>query len=132
MQYCQTSHYNWKPRAGHPEKLPRLQIWAEEVNKEIQELKKNGIIEESESPWASSIVAVRKKTGKLRICVDYRRLNEIAVKDSYPMPRIDEILDELSKGRIFSTLDAASGYNQLEIDERDRHKTAFRWRGGFF
>ena len=103
-----------------------------EVDQEIKALEKNGIIENSESPWASSIVAVRKKTGKLRICIDYRKLNAITIKDSYPIPRIDEILDELSNARIFSTLDATSGYHQLELDERDKHKTAFRWKGGFY
>lgn len=80
----------------------------EDVFQAIEDLRKKGIIEESQSPWVSSAVLVRKKDGSLRFCVDYRKLNVITVKDFYPFPRIDDILDQLSGNSWFSTLDLKS------------------------
>ncbi|GBM65989.1 Transposon Ty3-G Gag-Pol polyprotein [Araneus ventricosus] len=85
----------------------------------------NGIIEESSGPWASPIVLVKKKDGSTRFCVDYRKLNEITIKDSYPLPRIDDTLDALNGSQWFSTLDLKSGYWQVEIQPEDKEKTAF-------
>ncbi|GBN75169.1 Retrovirus-related Pol polyprotein from transposon 297 [Araneus ventricosus] len=85
----------------------------------------NGIIEESSGPWASHIVLVKKKDGSRRFCVDYRKLNEITIKDSYPLPRIDDTLDALNGSQWFSTLDLKSGYWQVEIQLEDKEKTAF-------
>ena len=103
-----------------------------EIDGEINKLKRCGIIETSVSPWASRIVPVRKKTGELRMCIDFRKLNSVTVKDVYPIPRIDEILDELAQAKFFTTLDATSGYYQLMVAPEDREKTAFRWKGGFY
>ena len=75
---------------------------------------------------------VRKKDGSVRFCVDYRRLNEVTVKDAYPLPRIDMVLDCLSSARLFSTVDLQSGYWQLEMHPKDRHKTAFITKYGLF
>ncbi|KAI5173483.1 hypothetical protein PAEPH01_2019 [Pancytospora epiphaga] len=72
------------------------------------------------------------KTGEIRMCIDYRKLNEVAIKGSYPLPRIDEIIDELSQATIFSSLDATSGYYQIEIEETDRDKTAFLWKNSLY
>lgn len=102
-----------------------------EIDNEIQKYLKTGIIVPSKSSFSSGIVPVRKKDGKLRICVDFRQLNVITEKDKYPIPRIDEILDEMGQGELFTTLDATSGYYQIPICEEDK-KTAFRWKGGFF
>ncbi|GBN43724.1 Retrovirus-related Pol polyprotein from transposon 297 [Araneus ventricosus] len=88
----------------------------------------NGIIEESSGPWASPIVLVKKKDGSTRFCVDYRKLNEITIKDSYPLPRIDDTLDALNGSQWFSTLDLKSGYWQVEIQPEDKEKTAFTTR----
>ena len=90
------------------------------------------IIEPSESPWASPVVLVRKKDGSLRYCIDYRKLNSVTVKDSYPLPRIDESLDALGGSRYFSTLDLASGYWQIELDEDAKQKSAFCTTSGLY
>lgn len=100
----------------------------EEINKNLS----CGIIRPSNSPWSSRIVPVPKPDGSLRMCIDYRPLNKVTVKDKYPIPRIDEILDALAVAKIFSTLDATSGYYQLEVEEQDKEKTAFSWKGGLF
>lgn len=92
----------------------------------------NDIIEESASPWSSNVVLVRKKSGKLRFCIDYQKLNTLTYKDSYPIPKIDSCLDVLGGSKFFSSLDLRSGYWQAEIDSRDRDKRAFETRKGQF
>lgn len=96
-----------------------------EVERLIQEMQADKVIEPSSSPWSSPVVLVKKKDGSSRFCVDYRKLNEVTKKDSYPLPRIDDSLDTLSGSCWFSTLDLKSGYWQVGIDEKDREKTAF-------
>ncbi|GFT53232.1 retrovirus-related Pol polyprotein from transposon 412 [Trichonephila clavipes] len=112
--------------ADHPpiKQHPRLLPFAkqEEVGTLLREMQENDIIEPSSSPWASPIVLVRKKDGSTRFCVDYRKLNDVTKKDSYPLPRIDDTLDTLSGHKWFSTLDLKSGYWQVEIHPEDREK----------
>ena len=91
-----------------------------------------GIITESSSDWASAPVLVRKKDGTLRYCVDFRKLNDRTVKGLFPLPSISQCIDQLSGKKYFSTLDMASGYWQIESDEKDRHKTAFITKHGLF
>lgn len=81
-----------------------------EAEEEITRMKEEGIIEASVSPWSSNIVLVKKKDGSLRFCVDSRQLNDITIKDSHPLPRIDDTLDAISGSKYFSTLDLKSGY----------------------
>ena len=97
----------------------------EEVERQIQQMLQRGIIEESTSPWMSPAVFVRKKSGDIRLCIDYRELNKKTQKDVYPLPLPDEVQDKLSRSTIFSTLDLHSGYWQLPVNPEDCYKTAF-------
>ncbi|GFY31200.1 retrovirus-related Pol polyprotein from transposon 17.6 [Trichonephila clavipes] len=93
-------------------------------------MKNNDVIEPSSSPCASPIVLVRKKDGSTRFCVDYRRLNDVTKKDSYPLPSIDDTLDTLAGNTWFSTLDLKSGYWQVELHPDDKEKTATAFTTG--
>ena len=95
---------------------------------EIEKLLKQNIIEESTSPWSSPIVLVRKKDGSVRFCIDFRKLNNITIKDAFPIPRIDDIFDYLSQAEYYTTIDFKSGYFQVGLDPKDRPKTAFSTR----
>lgn len=97
----------------------------EEVRSHLQQLLNIGIIRPSRSPWASPIVLVRKKDGSLRMCIDYRELNNRTIKDSYALPRIEEILDCLTGSKYFTVLDMKSGYHQVELEESHKQRTAF-------
>ena len=102
------------------------------VSAEIKKMLNQGVIRESNSPWSSAVVMVRKKDNTWRFCVDYRKLNSQTQKDAYPLPRIDETLELLAGSKYFSTLDLASGYWQVEVEEADREKTAFSTRDGHY
>lgn len=109
-------------------RLPQLH--KDVINETVQELLDNNIIEHSNSPWNSPLLVVDKKGGpdgqkKHRVVVDFRKLNSQTIGDAYPLPRIDDILDQLSQAKYFTTLDLASGYHQVLIHEEDREKTAF-------
>ena len=117
-------------RIPHRRVPPNLQ---QEVRQHLESWMRQGIIRKNNSPWAFQAVLVRKKTGELRVCVDYRPLNLRSRKDAYPLPRIDEALEALRGARYFCTLDAAQGYMQCAMEERDISKTAFRvGTGGLF
>ena len=92
----------------------------------------SNIITPSTSPWASPVVLVQKKDGSLRFCVDYRKVNAVTRIDAYPLPRVDDTLDTLACYKWFTTLDLLSGYWQVEVDEKDREKTAFTTSDGLF
>ena len=108
------------------------QSTAEKASKEVKEMLENGIIRHSNSPWASPVVMVPKKDGSTRFCVDYRKLNAITVKDSYPLPLICETLDTLTGAVYFSSMDFASGYWQIPVRAEDVRKTAFVTKDGLF
>ena len=105
------------------------QIAEDEVEKQINSMLENDIIKESKSPWCSPIIIVKKKSedGKpqFRFCIDFRNVNFATVKDSYPLPRIDETIDALGGATFFTTLDLASGYWQIPVADQDKEKTAF-------
>jgi hypothetical protein len=97
----------------------------EEVRAHLEQLLSCGIITPSKSPWASPVVLVRKKNGTLRMCIDFRNLNAKTIKDSYALPRIEDVFDCLQGAMYFSTLDMKSGYHQIEIEEEHKERTAF-------
>jgi len=104
----------------------------EEIERAVNEMAALGLIERSDSPWSSPIVLATKKDGSKRFCVDYRALNEVTVKDSYPLPRIDDTLDALTGVQWFSTLDLKAGYHQVEMAGEDKKKTAFSFGQGLW
>lgn len=112
-----------RPIKQPPRRIPFAR--RSEADKLIDEMAQNNIIRPSNSPWCSPVVLVRKKDGNTRFCVDYRRLNEVTTKDSYPLPRMDLILESLANSRWFATLDLQSGYWQVELAEKAKEKTAF-------
>ena len=102
------------------------------VDQQVKELKEKGLVTETDSPWSSPIVLVKKKTGQWRFCVDCRRLNDCTIKDAFPLPRIDDIMDSLAGQSYFSSLDLTSGYWQVEMNTDSHDKTAFSVPGAHF
>ena len=113
------------PRRQGPEKEA-------EIERQVQKLEQQGIIEPACGAWSSPVVLVKKKDGSWRFCIDYRRLNAVTVQDAYPLPRIDESLEALAGSHYFSTLDLMSGYWQVPLDEDAKIKSAFCTRGGLW
>ena len=104
----------------------------EEIRSQCKKYLAKGWVSPSTSQFAAPITLVKKKDGTTRMCIDYRALNTITVKDRYPLPRIEELLDHLSEAKFFSKIDLQSGYHQIPIHPDDTHKTAFRTRYGHF
>ena len=96
-----------------------------EVKRQIEELLQKGWIEDSQSPYGASILFVGKKDGSLRMCIDYRALNQLTVKDRSPLPRIDDLLSQMNGAKVFTSLDLAQGYHQIRIADEDIQKTGF-------
>lgn len=109
----------------------------EEIQNQVQKLLEDNVIQESFSPWSAPVHLVPKKMDasgvrKYRMVIDYRRLNEITIDDKYPLPNISDLFDKLGKSQYFSTIDLASGYHQIEVNEADRTKTAFTTQAGHY
>ncbi|UYV78515.1 hypothetical protein LAZ67_16001841 [Cordylochernes scorpioides] len=102
------------------------------IKEQIDEMLRDGIIRPSSSPWSFAVILVKKRDGKYRFCVDYRNLNDVTVKDVYPIPRIDEVLDTLQGSKYLSAIDLKSGYWQVEVEEKDKEKTAFTTAHGLY
>ena len=98
----------------------------------MEELEGKGFIRPSVSPWGAPVLFVKKKDGSLRLCVDYRELNKVTIRNKYPLPRIDDLFDQLQGSKVFSKIDLQSGYHQLKINPNDVPKTAFRTRYGHY
>ena len=118
------------PASVTPYRMAPLEL--KELKLQLQELLDKGFIRPSVSPWGAPVLFVKKKDGTLRLCVDYRQLNKLTVKNKYPLPRIDDLFDQLKGASIFSKIDLRSGYHQLKIKDADVHKTAFRTRYGHY
>ncbi|KAA0059550.1 reverse transcriptase [Cucumis melo var. makuwa] len=103
-----------------------------ELKMQLQELVDKGYIRPSVLPWGAPVLFVKKKDGTLRLCIDYRQLNKVTIRNKYPLPRIDDLFDQLSGVALFSKIDLRSGYHQLKVRESDIAKTAFRTRYGHY
>jgi hypothetical protein len=104
----------------------------EELKKQIKELQDKGFIHPSSSPWGAPVIFVDKKDGGQRMCIDYRSLNEVTIKNKYHLPRIDDLFDQLRGACVFSKIDLRSGYHQLKIRSSDIPKIAFTTRYGLY
>ncbi|GKA87969.1 putative reverse transcriptase domain-containing protein [Tanacetum coccineum] len=104
----------------------------EELSGQLKELQDKGFIRPSSSSWVALVLFVKKKDGSFRMCTDYRELNKLTVKNRYPIPRINDLFDQLQRSQFFSKIDLRSGYHQLRVHEDDIPKTVFRTRHGYF
>ncbi|GJT13151.1 putative reverse transcriptase domain-containing protein [Tanacetum coccineum] len=118
------------PVAKSPYRLAPSEL--EELSRQLKELQDKGFIRPSSSPWGAPVLFVKKKDGSFRMCIDYRELNKLTVKTRYPLPRIDDLFDQLQRSQFFSKIDLRSVYHQLRVHEDDIPKTAFRTRYGHF
>jgi len=103
-----------------------------ELKKQLEELLEKQFIRPSVSPWGAPVLLVKKKDGSFRLCVDYRQLNKFTIKNKYPLPRIDDLMDQLRGASVFSKIDLRSGYHQIRVKAEDIQKTAFRTRYGHY
>ncbi|GKE71772.1 putative reverse transcriptase domain-containing protein [Tanacetum coccineum] len=103
-----------------------------ELSDQLQELSDKGFVRPSSSPWGAPVLFVKKKDGSFRMCIDYRELNKLTVKNRYPLPRVDDLFDQLQGSSVYSKINLRSGYHQLRVREEDISKTAFRTRYGHY
>jgi hypothetical protein len=118
------------PISKRPYRMPPKEL--AELKTQLQELLDKGYIRPSSSPWGCPALFVKKKDGSLRLCVDYRTLNAVTIKNKYPLPRIDVLFDQLAGAKVFSKIDLRSGYHQIKIKPCDIPKTAFSTRYGLY
>ena len=118
------------PIKQRPRRVPIA--YADEEKKAIEDLLQKGVIQKSTSPWASPIVLVKKKSGEMRPCVDYRKVNALVKPDGFPLPRVQDCLDAVSGSAFFSSLDLTSGYFQIPLKKEDIPKSAFCCKFGHF
>ena len=103
-----------------------------EVARQLETMQQSGVVQPLKSPWSSPVVMVRKRDGTHKFCVDYRKLNAITKPNTFPLPRIDDLLDQLGQAKYFSLVDLAAGYWQIRMGEQSKEKTAFATPQGLF
>nr|GFB82494.1 putative reverse transcriptase domain-containing protein [Tanacetum cinerariifolium] len=119
-----------EPISKAPYRMAPIEL--KELKDQLQELLERGFIRPSVSPWGAPVLFVKKKDGSMRLCIDYRELNKITIQNRYPLPRIDDLFDQLQGAMHFSKIDLRSGYHQLRVKEQDISKTSFRTRYGHY
>jgi hypothetical protein len=119
-----------EPIARTPYRMSTLEL--QELKMQLKELLDLGLIRPSVSPWGAPVIFIRKKDGSWRLCIDYHQLNKATIKNQYPLPRIDDLFDQMKGATVFSKIDLRSGYHQLWIKEDDIPKTAFKTRFGHY
>ena len=117
-----------KPISIPPYRMAPAEL--KELKDQLQDLLSKGFIRPSVSPWGAPVLFVKKKDGTIRMCIDYKQLNKVTVKNKYPLPRIDDLFDQLQGASLFSKIDLRCGYHQLNIKESDIPKTSFQTRYG--
>jgi hypothetical protein len=122
------------PRAVSVSRTPYWMSTPElvELNLQLKEMMDKGYIRPSVSPWGVPVLFMKNKDGTFRLCIDYRKLNKVTIKNKYPLPKIDDLFDQLGGASIFSKIDLRSGYHQVRIKGEDIHKIAFRTRYGHY
>ncbi|GJY24260.1 hypothetical protein Tco_0397918 [Tanacetum coccineum] len=118
------------PVAQAPYRLAPSEL--QELSTQLQELSDKGVLRPSSSPWGAPVLFIKKKDGFFQMCIDYRKLNKLTVKNRYPLPRIDDLFDQLQGSSVYSKFDLRSGYHQLRLRDEDIPKTAFRTRYGHY
>jgi hypothetical protein len=103
-----------------------------ELKKQLEDLLDKKFIRPNVSPWGAPLLLVKKKDGSMRLCIDYRQLNKVTIKNRYPLPRIDDLMDQLVGARVFSKIELRSGYHQIKVKYEDMQKTTFRTRYGHY
>ena len=123
-------HLGTSPISMTPHRMAPVEL--QELRVQLQELLDKGFIRPSTSPWGAPVLFAKKKDKTLRLCIDYRQLNRVTIKNRYPMPRIDDLFDQLRGARVYSKIDFRTGYHQLRVRETDIPKTVLRTRYGHF
>jgi len=103
-----------------------------ELKKRLEDLLDKKFVRPSVSPWGTPVLLFKKKDGSMRLCIDYQQLNKVTIKNRYPLPRIDDLMDQLVGAYVFSKIDLRSGYHQIKVKDEDMQKTAFRTRYGHY
>ena len=123
-------HPGTSPISMTPHRMAPVEL--QELRVQLQELLDKGFIRPITSPWGVLVLFAKKKDKTLRLCIDYRQLNRVTIKNRYPLPRIDDLFDQLRGARVYSKIDLCTGYHQLRVRDIDIPKTAFRMRYGHF
>ena len=130
VDFCIELHPGTLPISMTPHRMAPVEL--QELRVQLQELLDKGFIRSSTSQWGAPVLFVKKKDRTLRLCIDYRQLNRVTIKNRYPLPRIDDLFDQLRGAQVYSKIYLCTGYHQLRVMETDIPKTTFRARYGYF